>query len=72
MCNLAEAVAGQRIDEGYVSTVVPVEELFRLRQKLKNGAEPDFYHTWARWFFADNATRTISPWSRLTVAITAE
>jgi WD40 repeat protein len=64
---LAEAVAGQRINPQHVSEVVPVDELYRLRQQLGANSEQSHYARWARWFFDESATRTISPSSALTV-----
>jgi WD40 repeat protein/tetratricopeptide (TPR) repeat protein len=64
---LAEAVAGQRIDEEGISTVVPVDRLFQLKQTLTQHDSQDYYKVWARWFFADSATRTISPLCPVTV-----
>lgn len=64
---LAEAVAGQSINSEEVSTVVSVEELYRLRQKLAANTGSSHYERWARWFFADGASRTISPSSETSV-----
>jgi len=64
---LAEAVAGQHINDQEVSEVLPVEVLYRLRQTLSANTTSDSYGRWARWFFADSATRTISPSSNVTV-----
>ena len=64
--DLAEAVAGQRIDDQDISLVTPIDELFKLRQRLGHVQETDYYHTWVKWFFAEGATRTISPWSAFT------
>ena len=64
---LAEAVAGQHINEKEVAEVLSVEVLYRLRQTLSANTASDYYGRWARWFFADSATRTISPSSDVTV-----
>jgi WD40 repeat protein len=64
---LAEAVAGQHIDEQEVSEVLSVEVLYRLRQTLSANTASDYYGRWASWFFADSATRAISPSSDVTV-----
>ena len=64
---LAEAVAGQRMNDKDVAEVVPVEALYRLRQALSANTASDYYGRWARWFFSDSATRTISPSSNVTV-----
>jgi hypothetical protein len=58
---LAESVAGEHIDAKDVSHVVSVEKLYQLRQKLTANDAPTYYHRWARWFFADSASRAISP-----------
>jgi eukaryotic-like serine/threonine-protein kinase len=64
---LAEAVAGQHINEKEVAEVLSVEDLYRLRQTLSANTASDYFGRWARWFFADSATRTISPSSDVTV-----
>src|SRR5207302_7483525 len=64
---LAEAVASQHINDQDVSEVLPVEVLYRLRQTLSANTTSDYYGRWARWFFADSATRTISASSNVTV-----
>lgn len=64
---LAEAVAGQRINAHDVSEVQSVEALYEMRRRLAANTDSDDYGRWARWFFADSATRTISPSARLTV-----
>jgi eukaryotic-like serine/threonine-protein kinase len=64
---LAEAVAGQRIDAQDVSQVLSVEAFYRLRQTLAANTASDYYGRWARWFFADSATRTIAPSSDVTL-----
>jgi WD40 repeat protein len=64
---LAEAVAGQHINDKDVAEVLPVEVLYRLRQTLSANTASDYYGRWARWFFADSVTRTISPSSDVTV-----
>jgi eukaryotic-like serine/threonine-protein kinase len=64
---LAAVVAGQHIDAQDVSEVLSVEDLYRLRQTLAANTASDYYGRWARWFFADSATRTIAPSSDVTV-----
>jgi WD40 repeat protein len=64
---LAEAVAGQHINDQDVAEVLPVEDLYRLKQTLSTNTASDYYGRWARWFFADSATRTISLSSNVTV-----
>lgn len=55
---LAEALAGQRLDDKNASQAVPVENLFQLRQQLQAGTDADYYARWARWFFSDRQGRT--------------
>jgi WD40 repeat protein/serine/threonine protein kinase len=64
---LAEAVAAQRIDADDSGQAVPLEEHYRLRQRLASNREQSHYGRWARWFFADGASRAISPASVVTV-----
>jgi tetratricopeptide (TPR) repeat protein len=42
-------------------------QLENLRQQLMADAGTNFYTRWAKWFFADRATRTLSPSSSITV-----
>jgi WD40 repeat protein/tetratricopeptide (TPR) repeat protein len=61
LAELAEAVAGQRINEKGISEAVPVSELFRLRRQLANSQASDTCTRWGQWFFADRSKRTLSP-----------
>lgn len=63
----AEAVAAQRLDERGASQSLSFEALRRLRERLASSLDTDEATRWGRWFFAENATRTISPASALTV-----
>jgi hypothetical protein len=65
--DLAEAVAGQRMDARDMSIAVPVTELFKLRQRLRELSGPGHYERWAQWFLASGLTRTLSPVSTVTV-----
>ncbi len=68
LADWAEGVAGQRIDERNANQSVPFDEVRRLRHTLAQVSEADEAGRWARWFFAENMTRKISPASLLTVA----
>jgi hypothetical protein len=47
---------------------VAVSELGKWKEELKQNRDSAGYYTrWARWFFADRATRTLSPASLVTV-----
>jgi eukaryotic-like serine/threonine-protein kinase len=64
---LAEILAGQRITEqGLLERIAP-EEFFALRRSLLAGGNDDDYHRWAKWFFADRRSVTVSPFSPITV-----
>jgi hypothetical protein len=43
------------------------EVLNQIRQKLAREPGEEDWVVWGRWFLADRATRTISPFSKLTV-----
>jgi hypothetical protein len=64
---LAEAIAGQSLDEHDLLESVPVERLLKLRNELQNSPESDPYSRWAKWFFADRSSRASSPSSPTTV-----
>jgi WD40 repeat protein len=64
---LAEAVIGQRLNNQGMVEAIPPAELLKLRQQFAESAAQDFYTRWAKWFFADRATRTISPASTITL-----
>jgi eukaryotic-like serine/threonine-protein kinase len=64
---LAEAVGRQRLHENGRFEPVAWAELFRLKHEIERSPSEDFYTLWAQWFLADRATRTISPFSSLTV-----
>jgi WD40 repeat protein len=64
---LTEAVVGHRLTEDGSIAIVPVGNLFEMRRHLESDSSTDAYHRWARWFFADRSTRTISPESPMTI-----
>jgi WD40 repeat protein len=67
---LADAVGGYKLDD------IGAAELFSdnwkkfvsIRNDLANGALNDNYTTWGRWFMKDRSSRTISAFSKTTVA----
>jgi dipeptidyl aminopeptidase/acylaminoacyl peptidase len=67
LLELAEAVGGERINERGVAEPVPVGELLRLKRQVADSPATDYYARWAQWFFADRATRAISPNSSIAV-----
>jgi WD40 repeat protein/serine/threonine protein kinase len=62
----AEAIADQRFDENGVSRRVPFAELSALKSRIVASSEADVWTRWAKWFFADRASRTIAPFSTIT------
>jgi TPR repeat protein len=67
---LAEAVSGQELNEqGVLEATRPgsAETIKQIRERLSHEPGDDAWVAWARWFLADSATRTISPFSSITV-----
>ena len=65
---LAEVVAGERLNSQGVLEATeqdPATVLGRIRQQASGN---DDWVVWGRWFLADRATRTISPFSKVTMA----
>ena len=63
---LAEAIAGQRLDEQRNTAVVSATNYFLLKQRFAQGATGNAYERWAAWFFDDTPARKISPSAPLT------
>ena len=63
---LAEAVGGQRLNDGGSLEHVSDSNLPVLQQRLVGDPRTDYYARWGKWFFSDRATRTISPYSDVT------
>ncbi len=70
--DLAEAVIGHRLNEEGSLEVVPVRKLLELKRRFESDPSAHAYNRWARWFFADRSTRTISPESPVTVTAYVE
>jgi WD40 repeat protein/tRNA A-37 threonylcarbamoyl transferase component Bud32/tetratricopeptide (TPR) repeat protein len=68
LCRLVEAVGGNRLNDNGALEQVPFSELQALRTQLAASPASDLWARWAKWFFGDPATRTISPFSDTTVA----
>jgi len=64
---LAEAVNRQRYSDNGALEFVPATNILDLKRSILGRAENDSYTRWARWFFADRTTRTISPFSSVAV-----
>lgn len=67
LADLAEAVAGQRLDaSGKLENTSP-GKFFQLRASLSHSQSMEFYARWASWFLMDADKRTISPQSKVSV-----
>jgi hypothetical protein len=64
---LAEAVAGVRMNEKRVPTNVPWADRLKTLSQLAGVPATDDCTSWLEWFLADRSTRLISPMSSLTV-----
>ena len=64
---LTEAIAGKRFNDQGISEPVPFAELQALKRQLAESSSSDSWTRWAKWLLADRATRTISPFSEITV-----
>jgi WD40 repeat protein/serine/threonine protein kinase len=67
---LVEAISGQRLNEKGVmeeTKLNRVETLNQIRRELEQSSHSDDWTIWGRWFLADPATRTISPFSKVRV-----
>jgi hypothetical protein len=67
---LAEIVGGYRISEagGAESVPEPWTALSRIRKTLAETNDDNPFNGWGRWFLADRARRTTSPFSAVSVA----
>ena len=65
---LAEAVAGLAVGAQGMTRLVSESDFNELRQRLNGLTDSDTFNRVARWFFADRATRTISPFQSETIA----
>ncbi len=67
---LTEVISGQVLDEQSVLQPTKLNRLptiNQIRQELNKPSHNDDWTIWGRWFLADPATRTISPFSQMTV-----
>jgi tetratricopeptide (TPR) repeat protein len=70
LLELAEAISGQVLNKlGLLesSRINRADAINRIRQALDHAPDGDDWVLWGRWFLADPATRTISPFSKQTV-----
>jgi hypothetical protein len=67
---LTEAISGQVLDKQGVmeqSKLNRTQTLDQIRQRLNAESEDDDWIVWGRWFVSDPSTRTVSPFSKITV-----
>jgi hypothetical protein len=67
---LSEALAGEVLNTQTVleeTKLNRLETLNQIRQRLNQAKDDDDWVRWGRWLLGDRATRTISPFSRITV-----
>jgi WD40 repeat protein len=67
---LAEAISGEAVNKQGVLQPTQLnrsEIINRIRQELKHEPDNNDWVVWGRWFLADPAARTISPFSKQTV-----
>jgi WD40 repeat protein/serine/threonine protein kinase len=70
LLTLTEAVSGQVLNRQGIlepTRLNRLETLNQIREQLKQQQGDDDWVVWGRWFFADYSTRTISPFSKITV-----
>jgi hypothetical protein len=70
LLRLAEATSGQALNKQSVleETKLPRAETFtQIREKLSHEPSDDDWVVLGRWLLADPSTRTISPFSKITV-----
>jgi WD40 repeat protein/class 3 adenylate cyclase/tRNA A-37 threonylcarbamoyl transferase component Bud32 len=67
---LADAIAGQHLnDRGFFESLNkdPADALKEIKDQLSRESAENDWVIWGRWFLADRSTRTISPFSKITV-----
>jgi WD40 repeat protein len=68
LAELAEAVAGQRLNARRVSEPVSASDFGRLKRELSARPGADPYDRWGHWFLADPRSRKLSPSARIMAA----
>ncbi len=58
---LAEAVAGQRLNDRHVTEPVPSDGFEQIRAQVPWSSVTNQYVAWAAWFFNDSTNRSLSP-----------
>lgn len=66
--DLAEAVAGKRLEERRAVLALDDQGFWRVRQAIAASTEADEFTSWAKWFFSPREHRSFSPGTSLTLA----
>jgi WD40 repeat protein len=69
LLTLAETLAGQRLDDNGVFQIIksdPAQTRKEIQAQIER--ESDEWSAWGRWWLGDRGTRSISPFSQITVA----
>jgi WD40 repeat protein/tetratricopeptide (TPR) repeat protein/tRNA A-37 threonylcarbamoyl transferase component Bud32 len=67
LADWAEAVGGQRLDARGATQSVGFEERLRVRKQIDRGTDGDETARWAKWFFAEQTARNVSPASLISL-----
>jgi len=67
LADLAEAVTGKRVNSQGALESVPGDSLGKVREQLAAVSPRADFTRWLEWLFADRSTRTISPYSAVTM-----
>ena len=64
---LAEALAERRFNERGIIEPVSAKELEAAKRQFSESTASGVWTKWAKWYFADSSTRTISPFTAVTL-----
>jgi WD40 repeat protein len=70
LLTLAETLAGQRLDDNGVFQIIksdPAQTRKEIEAQIEKESDEE-WRAWGRWWLGDRGTRTISPFSQITVA----
>jgi hypothetical protein len=65
--DLAHAATGVRLDAAGHLEPVPLQERKKFKESIEHLSDSGNVTRWAKWYFADRATRTLSAFSAMTV-----
>jgi hypothetical protein len=67
LCDLLEAMGGSSLDDIGQLHPLPVAAIFKIEDACRKSKGNDPWEIFGRWLLSDPRTRTISPWSSVTV-----